>query len=68
MLMMMIPGTDHTFWNDHQQCIAPQPPNIVDQEVHDEIDSAEHEYKKYRNAVRNKSEHKKACDQEAPGP
>jgi hypothetical protein len=45
MLMVMIPRTDHTFWNNHDQHNTRQPPNTVDQKVDTEVDHAEHEYK-----------------------
>ena len=40
MLMVMIPGTDHTSWNDHEYRIAHQPPDILDQKVDNEVDRA----------------------------
>jgi hypothetical protein len=66
MLVVMIPGADHAFWNHHEQRIAGQPPDIVEHKVDDEIDNAKRKYKKNRNPVRGKSEHRNALDQGIP--
>ena len=57
MLMVMIPRTDHGFWNNHDNCIAHQPPNTVDQKVDKEVDHAEHDNKQNRNSIRGISKH-----------
>ncbi len=57
MLMVMIPRTDHTFRNNHDQHNTRQPPDTIDQKVDTEVDHAEHEHKQDRNPVRGKSKH-----------
>jgi hypothetical protein len=66
MLMVMIPGTDHTSWNDHESRIAHQPPDIVDQKVDNEVNRAKREHKKNREPIRAVSKHKKVWHQEVP--
>ena len=66
MLMVMIPGTDHTSWNDHKYRIAHQPPDIVDQKVDNEVNRAKREHKKNRKPIRAVSKHKDVWHQEVP--
>ncbi|MDC1287273.1 hypothetical protein N8198_05250 [Gammaproteobacteria bacterium] len=65
MLMVMIPRTDHGFWNNHDHGVARQPPNTVDQKVDSEVDHAEHDYKQDRNSIRGISKHNNLRGQEA---
>jgi len=43
-LMVMIPGTDHTLGHYHQKRITRQPPDIVHHEVNQEVDYAQREH------------------------
>ena len=57
-LMVMVPGTDEPLGNDHQQQVAGQQPDVVDQKIDSEVDNAQQEHKENRNPILRKSEHK----------
>ncbi|MEM6987555.1 MAG: hypothetical protein AAF499_13570 [Pseudomonadota bacterium] len=43
-LMVVIPGADHTFRQDRYQRVPSQPGNVINEKIHQEVDHADHQH------------------------